>query len=74
VTGDCAMEWILQHQIVSGSIVEATEDEKLLGLRELLKKYYQNNDDMGQQYIDKQKDNTKVFRIIPENISGKSKK
>jgi uncharacterized protein len=60
--------------IVFGHVVEATEDEKLLGLRELLKKYYLNNDDKGSQYIDALKDKTRVFKIIPEGISGKAKK
>jgi nitroimidazol reductase NimA-like FMN-containing flavoprotein (pyridoxamine 5'-phosphate oxidase superfamily) len=60
--------------IVFGKIVEVFDDEKQKGLEELLKKYYQNNDAKGQEYINKFREKTKVFKIIVENLSGKAKK
>jgi len=61
--------------IVLGNIIEVTEeDEKQFVLKELLKKYYQNDDDKGLQYINKFKEETKVFKISVEDITGKSKK
>jgi uncharacterized protein len=63
-----------ESAIVCGKIVEVVDDEKQFALVELLKKYYQNNDNKGLQYIDKFRETTKVYKIEIEAITGKAKK
>jgi nitroimidazol reductase NimA-like FMN-containing flavoprotein (pyridoxamine 5'-phosphate oxidase superfamily) len=50
--------------IVFGNSLEITGDEKLFGLKELMIKYYNNDDDKGLQYINKSIEKLKCSKLL----------
>ncbi len=60
-----------ESTIVSGSISEVFESEKLKALKGLLQKYSKNHLEKGKKYIVAAKEKTRVFKIGIETISGK---
>jgi nitroimidazol reductase NimA-like FMN-containing flavoprotein (pyridoxamine 5'-phosphate oxidase superfamily) len=59
--------------IVFGKVSELTGDEKQKGLLELLKKYSAGFIKEGLQYIENAGNKTRVYKIVIESITGKSK-
>jgi uncharacterized protein len=60
--------------IVSGNIEEAIGTDKQKGLEGLIKKYSPDFNDEGLKYIEKAKDETKVLKLIINNLTGKARK
>ena len=60
--------------IVSGEVEEVFDHEKQTALEGLLHKYSSNFIEKGKKYIDGLKENTKVFKIINNNLSGKTRR
>ena len=60
--------------IVFGEAIEVTGDEKHNGLLEIVKKYSPGFIKEGLQYIENAAIKTKVYKIVIESISGKSRK
>jgi nitroimidazol reductase NimA-like FMN-containing flavoprotein (pyridoxamine 5'-phosphate oxidase superfamily) len=60
--------------IVFGKAFEVTEDEKHAGLLEILKKYSPGFIDKGLKYIDSDSGKAKVYKIVIESMTGKSRK
>lgn len=60
--------------IVTGNIEESFDDEKLKGLEGLLHKYSPEFINKGITYIASAKEETKVFKISINNITGKARK
>jgi len=60
--------------IASGKIEEVFDDEKQIGLEELLHKYSPNFLDEGIIYVKRATEKTKVFRINITSLTGKSRK
>jgi nitroimidazol reductase NimA-like FMN-containing flavoprotein (pyridoxamine 5'-phosphate oxidase superfamily) len=60
--------------IVFGKAFEVTADEKQTGLVELLKKYSPGFIDKGLRYIEGDGDKARVYKIVIESITGKSRK
>jgi uncharacterized protein len=63
-----------ESAIVFGKAIEMIGDEKLCGLTELLKKYSPDYLKEGQLYIEAAAGRTRVFKIIIESLTGKSRK
>ncbi len=63
-----------ESAIVSGSISEVFESEKLKALKGLLQKYSKNHFEKGLKYIAAAKEKTRVFKIVIETISGKARR
>jgi nitroimidazol reductase NimA-like FMN-containing flavoprotein (pyridoxamine 5'-phosphate oxidase superfamily) len=59
--------------IVFGKVSEVTGEEKHKGLLELLKKYSSGFIKEGLQYIENAGNKTRVYKIVIESITGKSK-
>ena len=59
--------------IVQGTATESIDDEKQMALEGLIQKYSTDFVPEGMQYIDKLKNQTKVFKIEIESISGKAR-
>jgi nitroimidazol reductase NimA-like FMN-containing flavoprotein (pyridoxamine 5'-phosphate oxidase superfamily) len=60
--------------IVFGRAFEVTDDEKHTGLVELLKKYSPGFIDKGLKYIDHDGGKARVYKIVIEAMTGKSRK
>jgi nitroimidazol reductase NimA-like FMN-containing flavoprotein (pyridoxamine 5'-phosphate oxidase superfamily) len=60
--------------ILSGKVNELQADEKKSALVLLLEKYSSDHIEQGMKYINNQFNNTKVFRINIETISGKARR
>ena len=60
--------------IVFGKAFEVLDDEKHKGLLELLKKYSSGFIGKGLQYIESTGGKTRVYKIVIESITGKSRK
>ena len=60
--------------IAFGRIYEVIEAEKQAALVELLRKYYGNANEKGLNYIESLREKTKVYKMVIESITGKSKK
>ena len=60
--------------IVFGTALEVWGDEKRLGLLELVKKYSAAFVEKGQQVIETDQGKTRVYKIVIETITGKSRK
>jgi len=60
--------------IVQGRAVEVSGEEKQSALEGLLLKYSQNFFTEGKRYIEKLRDETLVFRISVDSISGKARR
>ncbi len=60
--------------IVFGKAFEVTDDEKHGGLVELLKKYSSGFIDKGLRYIEKDSHKARVYKIVIESMTGKSRK
>lgn len=60
--------------IVFGRAFEVTDDEKHTGLVELLKKYSPGFIDKGLRYIDGDGHKARVYKIVVESMTGKSRK
>jgi nitroimidazol reductase NimA-like FMN-containing flavoprotein (pyridoxamine 5'-phosphate oxidase superfamily) len=60
--------------IVHGKVSEVTGDEKQKGLVELLKKYSPGFIKEGLQYINNTGRKTRVYKIMIESMTGKSRK
>ena len=60
--------------IVEGHVEELFTEEKYRGLVLLVRKYSPDYVNKGLEYIDKLIDQTKVFRIYVESITGKARK
>ena len=59
--------------IVQGTATESFDEEKLMALEGLIQKYSADFVPEGMQYIAKLKNQTKVFKIEIESISGKAR-
>lgn len=57
--------------IAFGKVVEVNDEEKIMALRNLVKKYAPGFEDNGEISIEKEKSFTKVFKIEIEHIQGK---
>jgi nitroimidazol reductase NimA-like FMN-containing flavoprotein (pyridoxamine 5'-phosphate oxidase superfamily) len=60
--------------IVFGKAFEVVDDEKQTGLLELLKKYSPGFTDKGLKYIDHDGGKARVYKIVIEAMTGKSRK
>ncbi len=60
--------------IVNGIIVNPPDKEKQIGLEGLVRKYSPDFIDEGLKYIEKTIDETKVLKMVVNNISGKARK
>jgi nitroimidazol reductase NimA-like FMN-containing flavoprotein (pyridoxamine 5'-phosphate oxidase superfamily) len=60
--------------IVFGKAFEVTDEEKHAGLVELLKKYSPGYIDKGLRYIDGEGQKARVYKIVIESMTGKSRK
>ncbi len=60
--------------IVFGKAFEVTDDEKHRGLLEILKKYSSNLIDKGLRYIEGDGHKARVYKIVIESMTGKSRK
>lgn len=60
--------------IVQGSVSESFNEEKQLALEGLIHKYSKGFVSEGLDYIKKLKDQTRVFKITIESISGKARR
>ena len=60
--------------IVFGHAFEVTDAEKHTGLVEILKKYSPAHIDKGRRYIEGDGDKAKVYKIVIESMTGKSRK
>ncbi len=63
-----------ESAIVSGTAFELVDDEKHIGLLEIVKKYSPGFITEGQKYIENAAHKTKVYQIVIESITGKSRK
>ena len=63
-----------ESAIVFGKALELTGDEKKHGLVELLKKYSSDYLEKGRLYIEADAERTRVYKIVIESLSGKSRK
>ena len=63
-----------ESAIVSGEAFEATAADKHKGLLELLKKYSPGIIEEGRRYIESAGGKTRVYKIVVESITGKSRK
>ncbi len=63
-----------QSTLVCGEAEEVFADEKQIALEGLVKKYSPDFIEQGAQYIDALTDKTRVFKIVINRVSGKSRK
>jgi nitroimidazol reductase NimA-like FMN-containing flavoprotein (pyridoxamine 5'-phosphate oxidase superfamily) len=63
-----------ESAIAFGEAFELTDDEKHKGLLELLKKYSPGSIEKGMRYIESDGGKTRVYKIVIESITGKSRK
>jgi hypothetical protein len=63
-----------ESAIVFGKAFELTDDEKHKGLLEIVKKYSAGFIKEGLQYIEDAVDKARVYKIVIESITGKSRK
>lgn len=63
-----------ESAIVFGQAFELTDDEKHKGLLEIVKKYSPGHIKEGLQYIESAIHKARVYKIVIESISGKSRK
>jgi uncharacterized protein len=63
-----------ESAVVFGKAVELTGDEKHSGLLELVKKYSPGFIKEGMKYIENSAGKTRVYKIVVESITGKSRK
>jgi nitroimidazol reductase NimA-like FMN-containing flavoprotein (pyridoxamine 5'-phosphate oxidase superfamily) len=63
-----------ESTIVFGKVFELVDAEKHEALLELLKKYSSEFVEQGLKYIETAAETTRVYKIIVESITGKSKK
>ena len=63
-----------ESAIVFGKALELTGDEKKHGLVKLLKKYSSDYLEEGRLYIEADAERTRVYKIVIESLSGKSRK
>ena len=63
-----------ESAIVFGKAFELTDDEKHKGLLEIVKKYSPGFIKEGLQYIENAVHKARVYKIVIESISGKSRK
>lgn len=60
--------------IVSGSVIEAFDDEKKRGMEGLVDKYSSEHREKGLGYIAADSHKTKVFKLAIESICGKARR
>ena len=60
--------------LVSGTILEAFENEKQMALEGMLNKYSPNHLERGIEYIENLKGKTRVFKIIINDLTGKARR
>ncbi len=60
--------------IAFGKAIELDGNEKLRGLTELIKKYSPDYLEEGQLYIEATSERTRVYQIVIESLTGKSRK
>ncbi len=65
---------IYESCIVQGSATEVFNEEKQLALEGLVKKYSNEFQAQGADYIRKAQHKTRVMKIVPRSISGKAKR
>jgi nitroimidazol reductase NimA-like FMN-containing flavoprotein (pyridoxamine 5'-phosphate oxidase superfamily) len=63
-----------ESAIVFGKAIEMDGNEKLRGLSELVKKYSPDHLEEGQLYIKTTAERTRVYKIMIELLTGKSRK
>ena len=63
-----------ESAIVFGEVSELNGDEKRQGLLSLVKKYSGEYLEAGQQYIEKVGGKARVYKIVIDSITGKSRK
>ncbi len=63
-----------ESAIAFGKAIEIDGDEKLSGLTELLKKYSPDYLEEGRLYIEATAERTRVYKIMIESLTGKSRK
>jgi hypothetical protein len=63
-----------ESAIVFGMAFELTDDEKHKGLLEIVKKYSPGFIQEGLQYIENAANKARVYKIVIESITGKSRK
>lgn len=63
-----------ESAIVFGKAFELTDDEKHKGLLEIVKKYSPGFIKEGLQYIENAANKARVYKIVIESITGKSRK
>jgi uncharacterized protein len=63
-----------ESTIVSGVAIEVFEDEKQKALEGLVMKYSPGFVESGAKYIDTLKHKTRAFKVVPDHVSGKSRK
>jgi uncharacterized protein len=63
-----------ESAIVFGEAFEVRDEEKRRGLMELVKKYSPGFVEKGLEYIDSAGGKTRVYKIVIESITGKSRK
>ncbi len=63
-----------ESTIVFGEVFELTDDDKRQSLVSILEKYSYDHLEKGQKYIDNLVDQTKVFAIFINQITGKARR
>ena len=63
-----------ESTIVSGVATEVFREEKQKALESLVMKYSSDFIESGARYIETLTHKTRVFKIVPDHISGKSRK
>ena len=63
-----------ESTIVSGNIEEVFDGQKQTGLEGLLAKYSSDFLEQGQEYIEKLRERTRVFKMTIGDISGKARR
>jgi nitroimidazol reductase NimA-like FMN-containing flavoprotein (pyridoxamine 5'-phosphate oxidase superfamily) len=63
-----------ESAVVSGQAVEVFDDEKQLALEGLINKYSAEFVESGAKYIEALTHKTRVFKIVVETLSGKSRR
>ena len=63
-----------ESAIVFGKVFEVTDEEKHNGLLALLRKYSPGFIEEGLRYVESTGGKTRVYKIVPESITGKSRK
>ncbi len=63
-----------ESAMVSGQAIEVFGEEKQMALEGLIRKYSPGFDESGAKYIEALNHKTRVFKIVVEQLSGKSRK